>query len=181
MKPIKNNLTQCQRWELVQSVVPMLHKFVNKVVKSQSYNKQQQRDDLFDICLDCTYKCSETYDKNIGKFTTYVFPSLKSAYNQFVNNSKRKEETNFDGFTKFRDDTNELPEESLIDTNKFYPLIENLDDKLRQIVEWKYRDGMTLKEISYRLEITRQRAQQLLAKALEKAKRGISSPDYYFY
>jgi RNA polymerase sigma-70 factor (ECF subfamily) len=69
------------------------------------------------------------------------------------------------------------PEEELLRKETAYlvrALLDRLPGRYADVLEWKYRDGLSVVEISHRLRVTRTAAQSLLARARQSFRDGFS-------
>lgn len=146
----------------------------------------QINEDLFNKQLINFFKAKENYDKtNAAKFNTYLSTVLKSRMLNFIRDRKHnmvdyKIDTANNELTMGQeylesiiDRTADVERQYIIkeDLNKIEKIIETLCDRSQYIINMRIDTDMTFQDISDRLDISKQRVNQIYNRELKKIRR----------
>tara|TARA_Y100000004_G_scaffold66284_1_gene74329 strand:- start:578 stop:1051 length:474 start_codon:yes stop_codon:yes gene_type:complete len=129
---------------------------MNKV--SKQYRYKIDLDDIESIQMNTLWKCIEKYDENRGtKFTSYLYQQLSYAFKNKI--KKKRQEFNVDKFDKM--DANYGNKLEVID------IVHGLDPDTAKILEQRFYNNMTMKEIGKRNGYSRETARRKLKNAIK--------------
>ena len=132
---------------------------MNKV--SKQYRYKIDLDDIESIQMNTLWKCIEKYDENRGtKFTSYLYQQLSYAFKNKI--KKKRQEFNVDKFDKM--DANYGNKLEVID------IVHGLDPDTAKILEQRFYNNMTMKEIGKRNGYSRETARRKLKNAIKTCK-----------
>lgn len=139
-----------------------IRNIMNKI--SNRYEKNIDLDDIESIKMNTLWKCIEKYDKNRGtKFTSYLYQQLSYAFKNKV--KKKKVEfnvSNFGGPDKV--DT------SYPNTLEVIDIVNDLEPEMAHIIEQRFYNNMTMKEIGKKNGYSRETARRKLKNAIKTCK-----------
>jgi RNA polymerase sigma factor (sigma-70 family) len=132
---------------------------MNKV--SNRYKNNIDLDDIESIQMNTLWRCIEKYDESRGtKFTSYLYQQLSYAFKNKI--KKKRQEFNVDEFDKM--DANYGNQMEVID------IVHGLDPDTAKILEQRFYNNMTMKEIGKRNGYSRETARRKLKNAIKTCK-----------
>lgn len=132
---------------------------MNKV--SNRYKKSIDIDDIESIKMNTLWSCIRKFDESKGtKFTSYLFQQLTYAFKNKV--KTKRSEFNFDDIEKA--DVNYQDKLDVID------ILNSLDEETTQILEQKFYQNMTMKEIGKTNGYSRETARRKFKNAITACK-----------
>jgi|TARA_Y100000004_G_scaffold30090_1_gene31301 RNA polymerase sigma factor (sigma-70 family) len=132
---------------------------MNKV--SNRYKNNIDFDDIESIQMNTLWRCIEKYDETRGtKFTSYLYQQLSYAFKNKI--KKKRVEFNVDDFDKM--DGNHINKLEVID------IINGLEPETANILEQRFYENMTMKEIGRRNGYSRETARRKLKNAIKTCK-----------
>ena len=140
-----------------------IRNIMNKI--SNRYEKNIDLDDIESIKMNTLWKCIQKYDKNRGtKFTSYLYQQLSYAFKNKV--KKKRVEFNVN---------NSFGGPDKVDTN--YPnalevidIVNDLEPEMAHIIEQRFYNNMTMKEIGKKNGYSRETARRKLKNAIKTCK-----------
>jgi RNA polymerase sigma factor (sigma-70 family) len=132
---------------------------MNKV--SNRYKKNIDHDDIESIKMNTLWNCIKKFDESKGtKFTSYLFQQLTYAFKNKV--KSKRSEFNFDELEK--QDTKYQEKLDVID------IMNSLDEETYQILQQKFYQNMTMKEIGKTNGYSRETARRKFKNAITLCK-----------
>ncbi|HEV3118478.1 MAG TPA: sigma-70 family RNA polymerase sigma factor [Gemmataceae bacterium] len=135
-----------------------------RVLKRIGYARLVGRDDLLQVGQLALRRAAKGYEPKKGLFIPYAWRAILTAMLDLVREWKRQYLVPI-GFCF---NVPARPPREEIDTAPLMRALRFLPARWQSILRWHFWEGLTLQEVGERLGITRQRAQQLKAKALAK-------------
>jgi RNA polymerase sporulation-specific sigma factor len=132
---------------------------------ARKYSTFYEFDDLFQIAQISIVEAVRSYDSKRGaSLSTHIYNSIDFNIKKLINKNKiyyiNNQETNINEpyYSDFSD--NKL--NSLILSDTFNDLIDDLSLRQKEILFMKFVDGLTIKEISYSLECSHQNVSNII-------------------
>lgn len=112
-----------------------------------------------------------TYNQEKGAASTWIFTIALNEFRSYYRSQKGKESVNLDDLTELQSDMNTEKSVYAYENQKMiFTLLNDLDERQRNIITLKYYGDFSNKEIAAILEISETNASTILARTLKKIK-----------
>ena len=168
--------------KLVEDNVNLIHLIVNKFSKKLC-NSVIDREDLFQEALTVLYEKRSKYNCDYAP-TTFITMILNNHFINMIENKKAMKNSNHlkngDKTVRVKDtknfnfnyliDKNDLTKKECEALLTFYSLLENEDERTKEIVTLNKIEGVTIREIAKQQQISFQRVSQIINTFLKKVR-----------
>ena len=138
------------------------HKKVTRYVTGKIPNPQDA-EDLVSCVFMKVFQKLDTFDESKASLSTWIFTITRNTVYDFYGTRKDFSELPEDIADDGKIDENLLNEEML---EQLADALESLDERSRDLIILHYYDGLTLKEIAYRMQMSYPNAKVIHKKAL---------------
>ena len=148
-------------------------RLVGYLLKNRYSSCVEQKDDLFSVGMIGLWSAIKKFAPELGSFSSYAVWKIRSAiYREIrMRNTKKKREISLDAFEdkdKFSIRENTGLEHIFV-SDAVASIMSKLKAKDREVLAMRYLQGASLETIGKRLDVTRERARQIIDKARNEA------------